>query len=191
MEDAADRGGGRHLAIGCNHDDSAWVHDHLADPFRLRVATEEDLDWVVERHATLYRQEQNWDERFAAIPAQVVADFRTRRDTDGERGFLAEQDGQRLGCAFVMRDESAVASAKLRLLLVEPHARRRGIGEGLVAACIQFARQAGYRSLSLWTESVLTDARRLYERKGFRLVRTRRHRSFGAEMNAEIWELTW
>lgn len=178
------------LASAGNCADSARVDDRMAHPFRLREATDRDLDWVVERHATLYREEQQWDERFAAIVAQVVAGFRARHHTHDERGFVAEQDGQRLGCAFVMRAEETTDGAKLRLLLVEPQARRRGIGERLVDACIAFARQSSYRRLSLWTESVLTDARRLYERKGFQRVHSEGHASFGADLRAETWELT-
>lgn len=161
-----------------------------ATTWRLRDATDEDLDWVIQRHVALYREEQKWDDRFAAIVAQVVAEFRARRSAHGERGFVAEQAGERLGCAFVMRAEEAADAAKLRLLLVEPAARRRGIGQGLIDACIEFARRSGYRTLSLWTESVLVDARRLYQRKGFRRIRVEPHASFGWNLNAETWERT-
>jgi GNAT superfamily N-acetyltransferase len=170
--------------------DSARVSGSEAIAWRLRDAVDEDLDWVIQRHAALYREEQSWDDRFAAIVARVVAEFRARRSVHGERGFVAEQCGQRLGCAFVMRDEEAADAAKLRLLLVEPAARRRGIGKHLIDACVEFAQSSGYRTLSLWTESVLADARRLYQRKGFRRIRVEAHASFGSDLSAETWELT-
>lgn len=170
--------------------DIAAVHDPLSAPLRLRPATDRDLDWMVERHAAIYRAEQGWDDRFAAIVADVVAEFRARADSAEQCGFVVEHAGARLGCALVMRDSAHPHTAKLRLLLVEPQARRRGLGQQLVDACVAFARDCGYRTLSLWTESVLADARRLYQRNGFCLLRTVPHARFGADLRAETWELT-
>ena len=95
--------------------------------------------------------------------------------------------GANVGSVFVVRQSSGVA--KLRLLLVEPEARGRGLGARLVGECIRFARRAGYRSMVLWTQSELAAARRVYQQAGFRCTRRQGHHSFGRDLVAETWRL--
>ncbi|MCD6666246.1 MAG: GNAT family N-acetyltransferase [Hydrogenophaga sp.] len=95
-------------------------------------------------------------------------------------------DGQIVGSVFLVKTDTP-GTAKLRMLYVEAAARGHGIGSRLVDECLAFARQAGYQRITLWTNSVLADARRLYERAGFQLIEEEPHHSFGHDLIGQVW----
>jgi DNA-binding MarR family transcriptional regulator/GNAT superfamily N-acetyltransferase len=152
----------------------------------LREPGPGDLGWVVARHGALYAAEYGWSAEFEGLVARIVADYAAGHDPRREAAWIAELDGEPVGCVFcVARDET---TAQLRILLVEPAARGLGIGARLVAECLRFATAAGYESMMLWTNDVLTSARRIYEAAGFRLVEEEPHHSFGQDLVGQVWE---
>jgi DNA-binding MarR family transcriptional regulator/GNAT superfamily N-acetyltransferase len=157
-------------------------------PFILRPHQPGDIGWIVHRHGVLYAQEYGWDETFEALVAEIAASFIKNFDPKKERCWVAEKDGEIVGSAFLVR--KSASAAKIRLVYVEPKARGIGIGSRLTAECERFARQAGYRKITLWTNSVLLAARHIYAKAGFRLVHSEPHHSFGHDLVGETWEKT-
>jgi DNA-binding MarR family transcriptional regulator/GNAT superfamily N-acetyltransferase len=156
-------------------------------PCVLRPPRPGDFGWIVSRHGALYGEQYGFDERIEALTAEIVAGFIRNCDPKRERCWIAERDGENVGSVLLVKETGEVA--RLRLLLVEPKARGLGLGARLVEECVRFARAARYRKITLWTHSVLTAARHIYEQAGFALVDTKTHDEFGKELVGETWEL--
>ena len=159
----------------------------LADesPFLIRRHAPGDIGWIIHRHGALYAAEYGWDESFEGLVAEIAGGFLKRRDPDKERCWVAERGGEIVGSVFLV--DTGQGIAKLRLLYVEPRARGLGLGRRLVEEALNFAREAGYRDVTLWTNDVLVAARRLYQAAGFALVSSERHHSFGKDLVGETW----
>ncbi len=153
----------------------------------LRGPRPGDIGWIVHRHGVLYAEEYGWDATFEGLVAEIAGAFAKRHDAARERCWIAERDGAVVGSVFLVRKSARVA--QLRLLYVEPSARGLGIGRRLVDECVAFGEAAGYRSITLWTNDVLTSARAIYQATGFALVAEERHRSFGKALVGQNWTL--
>jgi DNA-binding MarR family transcriptional regulator/GNAT superfamily N-acetyltransferase len=152
----------------------------------LRAPLTGEMGWVVARHAALYAQEYGWGARFEGLCAEIVAEMIATYDPARDRHWIAEMDGEPVGSVFCVKASDEVA--KIRLLLVEPKARGHGIGARLVDECITFARAAGYKKMTLWTHSVLTAARRIYQAAGFELLAQWEHADWGVPVVGETWD---
>ena len=160
---------------------------HASNAAILREPRPGDMGWVVQSHGAQYASEYGFDSSFEALVAEIAAQFLKSFDASRERCWIAEIDGAQVGSVFLVRHDDNVA--KLRLLLVEPAGRGQGLGKRLVGECIAFARACGYREITLWTQSILTSARRIYQDAGFVLVAAEPHRSFGQNLIGETWEM--
>jgi DNA-binding MarR family transcriptional regulator/GNAT superfamily N-acetyltransferase len=158
-----------------------------ASPIVLRPHQPGDMGWVTSAHGAIYAQEYGWDITFEALVAKITAEFIENFDQRRERCWIAELDGERVGSVFVVAKSDEIA--KLRLLILDKRARGLGLGRRLVEECLRFAKTAGYSSMTLWTQSILTAARGIYERAGFRLVAQEPHHSFGVDLIGETWDI--
>lgn len=147
-----------------------------------------DLGWVVMAHGEVYADEFGWDCTFEALVARIVADYAAGHDPCREAAWVAETDGKRVGCVFCVAADAA-STAQLRVLLVHPDGRGHGLGARLVDTCLGFARDAGYRTMRLWTCDALSAARNLYLRRGFVLVDEKPHPAYGADLTGQTYEL--
>lgn len=162
--------------------------DHQPRVVIRRADRPGDLGWVVMAHGEVYYQQFGWDADFEALVARIVADYATDHDSTREAAWIAEVDGERTGCVFLVADDEP-GVAKLRILLVTPTARGLGVGTRLVEECLDFARDAGYRQVTLWTNDVLASARRIYQAFGFTLADEQPHHSFGHDLIGQNWTL--
>jgi DNA-binding MarR family transcriptional regulator/N-acetylglutamate synthase-like GNAT family acetyltransferase len=177
--------GRRRLVAAMDTIEGILVEARRPAAYVLRPLRPGDFGWVVHRHGALYADEYGWDASFEALVARIVADYIDKHDPDGENAWIAEVDGDPVGCVFCVRKDDR--TAQLRLLLVEPSCRGMGIGARLVDECLAFARRAGYKSMMLWTNDVLGDARRVYQRAGFQLAEEGPHHSFGHDLVEQVW----
>jgi GNAT superfamily N-acetyltransferase len=152
-----------------------------------RLGRPGDLGWVVMAHGEMYAREFAWDTSFESLVARIVADYSGDHDDARETAWVAELDGRRVGCVFCIA--AGDQTAQLRLLLVDPAARGHGTGARLVDECLDFAREAGYKRMKLWTNDLLAAARRIYLSRGFRLAEEEPHHSYGADLVGQVYEL--
>ncbi|MDQ2091980.1 GNAT family N-acetyltransferase [Marimonas arenosa] len=146
-----------------------------------------DAGWLIEQHGLLYASEEGFDRTFEALVAEILADFIRNRDPGCERGWIAEQDGRRLGSVFCVRLDQE--TAKLRLFLLVPEARGKGLGKRLLAACMDYARARGYRRMQLWTHESHRAACALYAAAGWRCVSSKEVRNFGVDLIEQSWDV--
>jgi GNAT superfamily N-acetyltransferase len=155
--------------------------------YLLRSHRPSDMRWVVQLHNKVRLEEFGFNREFEEMVAGVVADFVKSYDPKLEHCWVAEIEGEPVGCVFLVKKSDALA--QLRLLLVDSRARGLGIGGRLVDECVMFARKTGYHKIILGTNDIAVAAHHLYEKVGFRLVESKPRHVFGHDMADETWEL--
>jgi GNAT superfamily N-acetyltransferase len=157
------------------------------DEIALRLFQPDDAPWLTERHGTLYASEAGFDGSFAPLVAEIIADYLARHDPAREAGWIAEAGGRPLGSIFCVGMSDEVA--KLRLFLLEPEARGRGLGQRMLAHCMDFARAKGYARMTLATHESHRAACALYARNGWRIALSRPVRAYGCDLVEQTWEI--
>jgi DNA-binding MarR family transcriptional regulator/GNAT superfamily N-acetyltransferase len=173
--------------LGANGD-GANTDDAAKPSYILRAPRHGDFGWIVSRHAQIYAEEYGWTDPFEGLCAQIVADFVNKYDPKRERCWIAEMNGENVGCVMLVKDD-VPGVARIRLLIVDPKARGLGLGTRLTDECIRFAQSSGYKKITLWTHSILTAARHTYEKAGFKLTGSEKHKSWGKPVVSEYWDL--
>jgi ribosomal protein S18 acetylase RimI-like enzyme len=156
--------------------------------YTLRAPRHGDFGWMVAANAKIYAREYGWGDPFEGLCAQIVADFANKNDPDCERCWIAELNGENVGAVMLVKDDQP-GTARIRILIVDPKARGLGLGTALTEACVTFAREAGYKKITLWTHSVLTTARHVYRKAGFTLTSSEKRHSWGKDVVAEFWDM--
>ena len=160
--------------------------------FTIRPHRMGDLGWSIQRHAELYREEFRYLPVFEEYVVRTFAKFLEHYDAKRDRLWVAELDGRRVGSVAIHHDPDQPGWCKFRWFFVDKQARGHGIGSALHRTALDFARQAGYKGVWLWTVDDLHDARKQYERLGFRLVHTEGKPCEWAPWGHEQrWELTF
>lgn len=168
--------------------------DHMTQARQSREVTVRradrpgDLGWVVMAHGEIYHRQFGWNAEFEAMVARIVADYAAGHDPAREAAWIAEVDGERAGCVFLVAGDRP-GEAKLRVLLVTPQARGLGLGTRLVQECVGLARAAGCHRMTLFTTGNLTSARRIYEAAGFVLTDEESRHNFGHDVVGQNWAL--
>lgn len=158
-------------------------------PWQIRTFRPGDMGMIAARQSILYHEHWGWGTQLEALEGEITANFLRDFKPGREQCWVAERGGRMMGAIFCV--DSGDNAAQLRLLYVEPEARGLGIGEALVRTCIEFARDAGYARIWLWTHAVLLSARRIYAATGFRVIATEMHDQFGKAELGETWELVF
>ena len=153
---------------------------------KIRLYRPEDIEWIIRCHGVIYAEEYSWDESFEELVKEILVKFIQRHDPQKERIWIAELDGERVGS--IMLVDSGKQVAQLRLLLVEPKARNKGIGKRLIDECIDFSKKKNYKKIILWTQSNLSAAHHLYLKAGFKIIKNEPHKSFGHQLIGETRE---
>ena len=155
------------------------------DEVEIRHFKAADRDWLVAAHGTHYAREEGFDASFERLVAEIIDGFIADHDPARERGWVAWQGGRRLGCIFcVALDET---TAKLRLFLLMPEARGKGLGRRLLETCMGFAREKGYAGMQLWTHESHAAAVALYRRAGWEMTGAHPVVSFGKPNVEQTW----
>lgn len=153
----------------------------------LRPFTAADKPWLVEQHDVRYAQDEGFDETFGPLVNDILSDFLANHDPNCESGWIAEEQGRRLGSIFCVR--LTETTAKLRVFLLVPEARGKGLGKRMLTTCMGFARSRGYKYMSLWTHESHKAACALYASHGWTCVASKPVRSFGVDLIEQSWHI--
>jgi DNA-binding MarR family transcriptional regulator/N-acetylglutamate synthase-like GNAT family acetyltransferase len=155
-------------------------------PWHIRTFRTGDLATIAARQSILY-EPYGWKRPMEILQGEITTAFLKAFKPGREQCWVAERAGLMAGAVLLV--DAGDNAGQLRLLHVEPWARGLGIGSALVGECVAFARAAGYERIRLWTHTILTSARRIYEAAGFRITETAVHHEFGEPVQGETWEL--
>ncbi len=164
-----------------------WRNIGTMTDVSLRRFRPDDAPWLGEQHSIHYARDEGFDDSFGRLVNDILADFIAHHDPVRERGWIACRGEQRLGSIFCVGQ--GPTTAKLRLFLLTPQARGRGLGKRMLTTCMAFARDAGYADMRLWTHESHRAACALYAASGWHLLESRPVHSFGVDLVEQSWRV--
>jgi GNAT superfamily N-acetyltransferase len=154
----------------------------------LRLFEATDADWLADQHRDLYALDEGFDPAFRDVVAEILADFIANHDPKVDRGWIADENGTRLGSIFCVR--LSEETAKLRMFLLTHDARGKGLGKRMLRTCMDHARACGYARMELWTHESHEAACALYAAHGWQCTISKPVHSFGVDLVEQVWDVT-
>lgn len=143
------------------------MSDMKLEDVRIRSATNQDKNKIITL-VTNILSEFDLQPEFENAESDLIDIEATYFQTGGFFKVVEDNDNHLLGTfALYPIDEN---TCKLRKMYLAPQVRGIGLGKQMLECAIDDARKLGFKTMILETMTIMSDAIRLYTRRGFKLI---------------------